>query len=540
MKEKEKNHRRRIRGLIVLLVFTAIILAISTYAWFIGMRTVNVSSFDVEIASTEDLLLSLNGIDWMTTVYINSTNFDDDTSNTDYGNVYQGNTNWWAGFMNVGSSLDNPGLIPMSSVGNIDDTVSRLILFEKASMTPTKGGYRLLASRVPNDGATEVKGYVAFDLFIRNFSGTQYNMALNMEDEEAIYLATDSEVTVASSGVANTGIENSVRVGFAQIGRVIGTNANTPVTPLGTEHLNMVEITCADTADVTGICEAADVNGASRTAHIWEPNDIDHVSGAINWYDTSCKPRTTGPSVADASYNTAGTCGSVLDGVAYPTYAVRTKIDAIDGIDVYDGLEYNTFTDNSFDPAATYTPGDEPKLYAFPYFTDTMKMVTGVDREPIFTLAPNSVTKIRVYIWIEGQDIDNYDYAAIGKMISVNFGFTKQRFEELDVNYTGPDLRPVWTIGSGEYRNGEVATADPLTLTAGASLTTVVSDFLTGVSIFDNVDGVIATSSPNVIVTHNIVPDAGGNIVAGTYEVKYRATNSNGLSSIVTRPVTVS
>ena len=27
----------------------------------------------------------------------------------------------------------------------------------------------------------------------------------------------------------------------------------------------------------------------------------------------------------------------------------------------------------------------------------------------IFYLTPNSVTKIRVYIYIEGQDVDNYD-----------------------------------------------------------------------------------------------------------------------------------
>ena len=51
------------------------------------------------------------------------------------------------------------------------------------------------------------------------------------------------------------------------------------------------------------------------------------------------------------------------------------------------------------------------------------------------TLAPNSVTKVRVYIYIEGQDIDNYDFASLGKQISVNFGFTKERFTAEDVAY---------------------------------------------------------------------------------------------------------
>ena len=69
-----------------------------------------------------------------------------------------------------------------------------------------------------------------------------------------------------------------------------------------------------------------------------------------------------------------------------------------------------------------------------------MKLKTGVERPQFMSLAPNSVTKVRVYIYLEGQDIDNYDFASIGKQITVNFGFTKERFTEDDINYAGPDL----------------------------------------------------------------------------------------------------
>ncbi len=67
-------------------------------------------------------------------------------------------------------------------------------------------------------------------------------------------------------------------------------------------------------------------------------------------------------------------------------------------------------------------------------------MLTGTERPTFFTLAPNSITKVRVYIYIEGQDVDNYDFASIGKNISVNFGFTKQRFVGNDIEYDGPSL----------------------------------------------------------------------------------------------------
>ena len=56
------------------------------------------------------------------------------------------------------------------------------------------------------------------------------------------------------------------------------------------------------------------------------------------------------------------------------------------------------------------------------------------------TLAPNSITKVRVYVYIEGQDIDNFDYASVGKYIKVGFGFTKQRFTSDDVDVTEGEL----------------------------------------------------------------------------------------------------
>ena len=37
--------------------------------------------------------------------------------------------------------------------------------------------------------------------------------------------------------------------------------------------------------------------------------------------------------------------------------------------------------------------------------------------------------KIRVYIYLEGQDIDNYDIAALGEKIKVSFGFTKDQLD---------------------------------------------------------------------------------------------------------------
>lgn len=404
MEKRGRRGSKRLRKLIIVCTLCAIILTVSTYAWFIGLRSVKVTSFDVEIATADSLMLSLNGSRWANEIVISKENLNEVS--------YAGHTNSWGGV----------GLIPMSTIGEMDHDASRMKLYEKASMTPTKGGYRLMASRINNNGAgeTEKPGYVVFDLFVRNFTGTQYLPELDLNDEEAIYLTTDSRVTVASDGVANTGIENSVRVAFTQIGRVAGTV---------TDATTITGITCADT-NTGGENATPVVTGICRDAQIWEPNDINHVQDAIDYYQESCLKRTAA-GVTPESYQTEGAdknCLEVVDGTSYDTYAVKTAITHANGVDVYDGADYNTYT------------GSGDYLYAYPYFTDTMRDMTGTSRPQFMMLAPNSITKLRIYIYIEGQDVDNYDYAAIGKKISITFGFTKERFTTEDIGYTGPYL----------------------------------------------------------------------------------------------------
>ena len=427
MKKRKYNekHSKKIRKLAAFCFLIAIFLSVSTYAWFIGMKTVKVSEFDINIATTEGLFLSMDGSDWTYNLDVNE------------ATQYENNTN----------KIDGVELIPLSTVGDMDSTTSRMKLFEKSSLTAVPGGYRLLSAQVNNYTDTqettgeyiEGDGYVAFDLFVKNLSGEEYYIENDPENEEAIYLNTDSSVTVATDGgVENTGIENSIRVAFTQLGRIENTEAPEAVSTI-------TAMTCADdqegTYPVTGIC---------RNAQIWEPNDTDHVGNAINWYNTSCLARTAGDVDNDASYTASDdgntTCNAIADGTAYPTYAISRRIDVADQVNIYDGTAFNTYEANTTD-YATYDAAETKtnyKLVDYPYFTDTMKDIAGADRPQFMTLAPNSITKLRVYIYLEGQDIDNYDFASLGAKVSVNFGFTKERYTEDDIDYEGPstDITP--------------------------------------------------------------------------------------------------
>ena len=446
MDNLEKNatakRNRRTRNLVMVTSLSAVVLIASTYAWFTGLQSVSVEPFTVEISSADSLELSLNGEQWSDTLTLTKENI---LNKGEIGldkvaqKAYKTNTNNWPINQAPGTSDEDGkrfGLVPISTIGAMNTATSRMIMYEKSSMTTTPGGYRLLASTVDNDkSATEQKqkGYVAFDLFIKNYSGTQY--LTNMSDptdtsfEEAIYLNTDSHVSVATNagGVASTGIENSVRVAFAQIGRI---------SAYSTDASAITGITCSNSGAgdnaVTGLC---------RNAQIWEPNDKAHKQVALNWYDKSCVQRT-GATLTKNDYKTASDKCTTIGLTDYAqTYAIGKPIEVGDSdkVDVYDGLNgYDTriSTYNTFKTSDTL---DKGPLVAFDYFRDTEKLLKGMSRPTFMTLAPNSITKVRVYIYIEGQDIDNFDYAQVGKMIEVAFGFTKQRYTAEEILNTTDD-----------------------------------------------------------------------------------------------------
>ena len=414
---KPESRTERIKNLAFAASLGAMLCIASTYAWFIGLQEVEVEDFEVNVSSTDSLLLSLNGKDWDSTIQFSK----DDIAEKAYQLPDDEN-----GKRQYPFNWPKKGIVPLSTIGEMDSNVSRMIIYEKTSLSTTPGGYKLLATRVNNygrplaNGEKIQTGYLAFDLFVKNFSGTHYLEEVDLRNEEAIFLTKNSKVTLGSLGVAESGIENSVRVAFSQIGRVAAYNNDPDV---------ITSITCkssdpslsGDTNYITGIC---------RQAAIWEPNDTKHVENAITWYEKSCLLRTGADNTQKDSYIVGSMCKTVEDGVAYPSYVIKEEIAASDGVDVYDGEAFN-----GYDVAIA------DKLVAHPTFTDTDKDKIGLERLGIFYLAPNSITKLRIYIYLESQDIDNYDYASFGKQVKINFGFSKSREEDDEadesVDFTG-------------------------------------------------------------------------------------------------------
>lgn len=409
--KKEKKRIRRFFRMLVALIFTSFIFIFATYAWFIGITTVNVNEFEVQVEAMDGLKLSLNGTSFANTVTINNTNY---------------NT---GGYSTINSFGGNDGITPVSSSGEFGST-GHLNIYKTSSISSSTGGYRLRSIKIDN-GTNQKEhdnGYVVFDLYVKNTTNSSYNgtpTSYTGDIHEDIYLLAASQVSSkvdSSEGVTDVGegVENAARVGFYSV-------AYAPLKHNDSNTTNFSSLDCtaeSNTPGKVGLCAyTATANTRGILWNVWEPNDKSHIVKAINTYNNICKKRTGPAQFGDS-------CTQISQNSYVETYAFNSAFPS--GEQSYTVLNYdglNTYMANV---------GIDKDLYNVPTFkssTNTVGTAGNYDstRDSIIKLAPNSVTKVRVYVWLEGQDIDNIDFSgAITRKLAVKFGFTKDRFETLE------------------------------------------------------------------------------------------------------------
>ena len=60
----QRNSRKRLNALILLVAFTAILLIVATYAWFSTQRNVTLSGLEGRVNVAEGLQISLDALNW--------------------------------------------------------------------------------------------------------------------------------------------------------------------------------------------------------------------------------------------------------------------------------------------------------------------------------------------------------------------------------------------------------------------------------------------------------------------------------------------
>ena len=182
-----------------------------------------------------------------------------------------------------------------------------------------------------------------------------------------IYLSSNSNVVAKNN---STGIENAGRVAFVIEGNV----------PAGT--------------GATEIQQKFTTSGGSSVVYFWEPNYDVHTASAI----ANAKSNYSGYTGVD---DLTGTGDERLE-----YYGVKADIERDDDIPL-----------NSKD--STYFSKVDPQI------TSVQSGIPSGAYVSAFTLQPG-ITKVRVYMWVEGQDVDCENNAS-GGSLTYNLQFTSNQ-----------------------------------------------------------------------------------------------------------------
>lgn len=325
--EKSKNFNL----MLLVTLFLGVLLIVSTYAWFQATLNVQVHFVNLVVSKKNGLFISLDGIDFDSSVEISEESLIKNLKNT-----YPGNTSQWS----------SGGLYPVSSNGISNSNTSIFDFYTATAFEIDEiSGKRYLSTRKTLEtGISNRKKYIAFDIFLKNITGSPVSDNLYI-DEGTNIIVTEGKTEQIE------GLINSVRMGFVKIGSVS----------------NDASIDEIQNIQCNNNCEMV----------IYEPNSTRHTELSIERarkYDIN-----------------------LINGQYYPTLAITGNLNFYEITEVVKG-----------------NPAENFKL---------QENRVDIDR-PIFEI-PDGITKVRIYVWIEGQDIDSLETRSEGADVSVIINLIK-------------------------------------------------------------------------------------------------------------------
>ena len=107
-----------------------------------------------------------------------------------------------------------------------------------------------------------------------------------------------------------------------------------------------------------------------------------------------------------------------------PTYALKESAVGSTIADIYkwDGSESKLQKQNVLQTKSTAKSSTDVD-YAIE--DGVQNLVSTSDGTTTFGIAPSKVSRIRIYVWLEGQDVDCINYASHGGGVKVNIGLVK-------------------------------------------------------------------------------------------------------------------
>ena len=415
---KQKNSRRRLNSLILLVAFTAIMLIVSTYAWFSTQKNVSLSGLEGTVKVAEGLQISLDAKTWK-----NGIDFKDFTEQTFIDTYVPGATLEHPyqypdpaksdGTKIAATNVLPDELLPVSTTGAGEDITGA----NSKTMAMYNGeninGNQLVS--ITKMAEEKASGYYAIDLFLQNSSKSTVTV-------DPLQLQAGSVLTVKSTTKQTTGLQNTARVALVQYANSNDEKVKVDLTP-STENII-----------------AGTTNTDIESVAIWEPNANAHVQYIVDSNNnvTWKKADVTGDSnplkddelFKAVSWQGSDTEKKIKFGLTsqVPTYALTAAcltnkeltgadIDASKGSiqDIYNwGTSASTSLAKQYTLQTTTAGIDADKAF-----------VSAADGSSPFQIPGGQYVRMRMYIWLEGQDVDCTNYASLGGGIKIDFGFSK-------------------------------------------------------------------------------------------------------------------
>lgn len=448
-RKRVKESRDNIRTLILLIFFTAVILIVSTYSWFTTQKDVTIANLKGTIEVAESLEISLDGVTWDHVIDIADSNLTDSTK-----------------VARVERNIIPNELLPVSATGKLA-TDERFMALAKTTFN--SGKITKIEKAAENcDGGTEDKnqGYFAFDIYLKNlskdFTSTGeilYDDAIKLNSNSFAWVLGDDPddkitknktingipTSVVYEGDEKCGLQNTLRIAFARYGD-------------GSAHPDKIEQGFIEDGESQETIIANNKPGTSNpmtisAVSIWEPNAALHTEAVYS----SVKVKSPDPATDNLLPTTNATKVTYKEGVFFKdaidkmfnTYAIKANYTSTSSINPYDWTQNGIFEKQNTVQTLTYFNNDHEYYIINPELaTETNNGVTPLTTvsdaatPEAFTLAPNSVTKVRVYVWMEGQDPDCTNDNTHGGGIELQIGLVKS-IEDGDIEKRNEDIRGV-------------------------------------------------------------------------------------------------
>lgn len=381
MKRNSSKNKKKseLNSMFLIILIALVMFIISTYAWFSTQKNVSITNLNGTVEVAEGLEISLDAEKWSNGIVLGT----EEGQLSIIDNAYAGNRN-----------ISPSEMLPVSTLGQVSGNQTDLkMLRGKIENSKELSEIKTMVETETSPTSSTYPGYFAFDVFLKNNSKT--------DNDDELQLNYDSLLEILETDKSATGLQNTARVAFALY------NGTADVMAGKDDILKQT----------AGIGAGASTPYITNVA-IWEPNSNDHVQYIV---DNNNKITWNAEDAKKYASHELSSGGRGFDlTTQMPTYALKdSSIGAkIEDIYKWDGNEKNVQKQN-----VLQTTKKSEKDYTIK--EGVQNLVSTTDGTSKFTIPANKICRIRIYLWLEGQDVDCINYASHGGGVKVNIGLVK-------------------------------------------------------------------------------------------------------------------